>query len=212
MDVKKNKKNKPSVGFYGEPGFVSLTSSLRKMSGDDTMPTDDYVDIYKNVYDLITPDVDIESGGVIDIVDIVLKDNLRGLKVYYANGGTKTIQLEDKYLKRIIFNGLNQEIHFIVSGGSIVTIDLDELSEKYFDLKYPKKADFEILEKDVNLLNTEVTNVKEEINTIQTEISEINKKIDEGQFDINVDELEERVEIIENTLDDGVENIKWKNF
>ena len=94
--AEQNKKNiNPSVGFYDEPGFVSLTTSLRKISGDDTIPTDNYVDIYKNIYDLITPDEIHIKGGV---MDVSLTKDKKEIVIFYANDSTKTLPLEDNYL------------------------------------------------------------------------------------------------------------------
>ena len=89
------KNTKPSVGFYDEPGFVSLTTSLRKINGDDTLPTDDFVDIYKNIYDLITPDNQEIKGG---ILDITLTSDKKGEYTYTDEEGN-VLDVSDDNLK-----------------------------------------------------------------------------------------------------------------
>jgi hypothetical protein len=93
-NVAKNKKYKRPLqdGFYSEPGFVSLTSKLREISGDNTVPTGNYVDIFTDIKDMVTPDVNYKAGGVIDI-DI--NEDKTELVITYANGETKKLSIDD---------------------------------------------------------------------------------------------------------------------
>lgn len=123
-----SKKNKPQVGFYEEPDFVSLTTTLRNISGDDTIPTDAYVDIQKDIYDLITPDAQTTKGGVIDLTLTNDKDNLI---VFYHDGTNKTIPITDKALYQAYFDNINYLIYLVFKDGSNLKIDLTDLNQKF---------------------------------------------------------------------------------
>ena len=154
--AEQNKKNiNPSVGFYDEPGFVSLTTSLRKISGDDTIPTDNYVDIYKNIYDLITPDEIHIKGGV---VDVSLTKNKKELVIFYSNDSTKTLPLEDNYLFQTYYDDVSNLIYFVLTNGEKITLDLNFLYNQFAT----KKEILEIKE-DVKELEDTIIEIKEDI-------------------------------------------------
>ena len=157
--VEQNKKRiNPSVGFYDEPGFVSLTTSLRKISGDDTIPTDNYVDIYKNIYDLITPDEQHIKGGVLDVS---LTKNKKELIIFYANDSTKTLPLEDNYLYQVYYDNISNLIYFILTNGQKITLDLNFLYEKF-----ATKEEVEEIKENITEIQSEIINIKEDITTI----------------------------------------------
>ena len=158
MAEQKKKKINPSVGFYDEPGFVSLTTSLRKISGDDTIPTDNYVDIYKNIYDLITPDEQHIKGGVLDVS---LTKNKKELIIFYANDSTKTLPLEDNYLYQVYYDNISNLIYFILTNGQKITLDLNFLYEKF-----ATKEEVEEIKENITEIQSEIINIKEDITTI----------------------------------------------
>ncbi len=164
MAEQKKKNINPSVGFYDEPGFVSLTTSLRKISGDDTIPTDNYVDIYKNIYDLITPDEQHIKGGVLDIS---LTKDKKELVIFYANDSTKTLPLEDNYLFQVYYDNISNLIYFILTNGQKITLDLNFLYEKFATKEEVKEIKDEI----DNLTNT-IIEIKDDINTINNVFEE----------------------------------------
>jgi len=145
-----SKKNKPQVGFYEEPDFVSLTTTLRNISGDDTIPTDAYVDIQKDLYDLITPDVDTTKGGVIDLI---LSNDKTNLIVCYQDGTKKNIPITEKTLYQAYFDNISYLIYLIFKDGSQLTIDLTELNNKFAT----KEEVIQIIDKKID---TEVKNVQ----------------------------------------------------
>lgn len=187
----------PSVGFYSEPGFVSLTSSLRKISGDDTIPTDNYVDIYTNLYDLISPDVQKEHGGVIDIS--ITKDK-NTLVIFYSDNTTKEIPLQDKFLYQAYFDLNNYTIYFVLKNGEKIQLDLNDLINLF-----TTKEEF----------HTTTTEIRTEVETIKTEVTELKTEVVTREEVGTI--IEEKYEteinnIIENKLNEGVDNIKWLNF
>lgn len=126
--IKKNKR--PSVGFYGEPGFVSLSSSLRKISGDDTIPTDNYVDVYKDLYDLITPDnnTQVKFG----VLDVTLTSDKHKLVIHYSDSTTKTIELEEEnYLYQVYYDKFGKKLYFVLKNGEKINLDLEFLFELF---------------------------------------------------------------------------------
>jgi hypothetical protein len=161
--IKKN--SKPSVGFYEEPGFVSLTTSLRKISGDDTLPTDEYIDIYKNIYDLITPDEQHIKGGVLDIS---LTKDKKKLVIFYANDSTKTLPLEDNYLYQIYYDNISKLIYFVLTNGQKITLDLNFLYENF------------ATQEEVDEIKDEINNLTNTIIEIKNDINVINNIIDDG--------------------------------
>lgn len=158
MAEQKKKNINPSVGFYDEPGFVSLTTSLRKISGDDTIPTDNYVDIYKNIYDLITPDEQHIKGGVLDIS---LTKDKKELVIFYTNDSTKSLPLENNYLYQVYYDNISNLIYFILTNGQKITLDLNFLYEKFATKEEVKEIKNEI----DNLTNT-IVEIKDDINVI----------------------------------------------
>lgn len=167
MATKNNKTNRPSVGFYDEPGFVSLTTSLRKISGDDTIPTDSYVDIQKDIYDLITPDIQITKGG---IIDIILNNTKDSLIIYYADGTINTLKLNDNTLFKVYYENISNTIYFVLKDGTKLTLDLNFLLEMF---------------------------------SSKQEMIETQNK---------VNNLETKVNIIEKSLNDGIDKINWQYF
>lgn len=164
--AEQNKKNsKPSVGFYGEPGFVSLTTSLRQINGDDTLPTDSYVDIYKNIYDLITPDGNISTSGVLDIH---LSNNKKEFIIYYANDSVKKIPLEDNFLYQVYYDNISKLIYFILTNGSKITLDLNFLNDLY------------ATKEDINEIHDEINDLEKNIEEMKSNIETISNIIDEG--------------------------------
>lgn len=157
--AEQNKKNiNPSVGFYDEPGFVSLTTSLRKISGDDTIPTDNYVDIYKNIYDLITPDEIHIKGGV---VDISLTKDKKEIVIFYANDSTKTLPLEDNYLFQTYYDDVSNLIYFVLTNGEKITLDLNFLYEKF-----ATKEEVEEIKENITEIQSEIIEIKDNITNI----------------------------------------------
>lgn len=165
MVNQEKKKNKPSVGFYNEPGFVSLTSSLRKISGDETLPTDNYVDIYKDIYDLITPDGQITKSGVLDIS---LTKDKKELVIFYSNDTTKKIPLDDNFLYQVYYDNISKLIYFVLTNGSKISLDLNFLNELYATKE-------EIVE-----IHNEIDEIEKNIVEIKEDISNIELIIDDG--------------------------------
>jgi hypothetical protein len=165
MDEQNKKNSKPSVGFYDEPGFVSLTTSLRKINGDDTLPTDSYVDIYKNIYDLITPDGHISTSGVLDIS---LSNDKKEFIIYYVNDTIKKIPLEDNFLYQVYYDNISKLIYFILSNGSKITLDLNFLNDLY------------ATKEDVNEIHDEINELEKNIEEMKSNIETISNIIDEG--------------------------------
>lgn len=186
--AEQNKKNiNPSVGFYGEPGFVSLTTSLRKLSGDDTLPTDNYIDIYKNIYDLITPDEQHVKGGVIDVS---LTKDKKELVIFYANDSIKNLPLEDNYLFQVYYDNISRLVYFVLTNGTKVTLDINFLYEQF-----ATKEDVEEIQEEILEIKDDVVDIKENIEDIGDVIIE----------------LKEDITNITNIIEEGVD-IKWKNF
>lgn len=153
MAEQKKKNVNPAVGFYGEPGFVSLTTSLRKLSGDDTIPTDNYVDIYKNLYDLITPDEITLKGG---IIDINLTKDKKELVIFYSNDSIKTLPLEDNFLFKVYYDSITNLIYFVLTNGEKITLNINFLNELYATKE-------EIIE-----VQNDIVEIKEDIQEITT--------------------------------------------
>lgn len=158
MAEQKKKNINPSVGFYDEPGFVSLTTSLRKISGDDTIPTDNYVDIYKNIYDLITPDEQHIKGGVLDIS---LTKDKKELVIFYANDSTKSLPLENNYLYQVYYDNISNLIYFILTNGQKITLDLKFLYEKF-----ATKEEVEEIKENISEIQSEIIEIKDNITNI----------------------------------------------
>ena len=144
----------PQIGFESEPDFVSVSTTLRKMSGDDTVPQDAFVSVQKDLYDLITPDYDVTKGGV---VDLKLSDDKLNLIIKYGDSSQKNIPLGEKVLYQAYFDKISYLIYLIFKDGSQLTIDLNDLIDKFA--------------------------TKEDV-----------------------------VNIVNNTINKGIENIKWLNF
>lgn len=158
MAEQNKKRINPSVGFYDEPGFVSLTTSLRKISGDDTIPTDNYVDIYKNIYDLITPDEQHIKGGVLDIS---LTKDKKELVIFYSNDSTKTLPLEDNYLFQVYFDSITKLVYFILTNGQKITLDLNFLYENF-----ASKEEVEEIKENISEIQSEIIEIKDNITNI----------------------------------------------
>ena len=172
MAENKKKSITPSVGFYNEPGFVSLTTSLRKISGDDTLPTDNYVDIYKNLYDLITPDNDEFKGGVIDIS---LTKDKKELVIFYDNNTNKKLPLEDNFLFQIYYDNISKLIYFILTNGQKITLDLGFLKEQY-----ATKDEVIEIQNDIIEINEEIENINVNVENINKNITNIENMLDDG--------------------------------
>ena len=207
--AEQNKKNiNPSVGFYDEPGFVSLTTSLRKISGDDTIPTDNYVDIYKNIYDLITPDEIHIKGGV---VDISLTKDKKEIVIFYANDSTKTLPLEDNYLFQTYYDDVSNLIYFVLTNGEKITLDLNFLYDQF-----ATKEEILEIKEDIVELQEDFINIQEDVKDIKTDIvdvTEVAKEVKDGVKDLKstITEIKEDIDIINNIFEEGVD-VKWKNF
>lgn len=145
------KNTKPSVGFYDEPGFVSLTTSLRKISGDDTLPTDEYIGIYKNLYDLITPDNQEIKGG---ILDITLTSDKKEIVIFYGNDSIKKLPLEDNFLYQVYYDKFSKLVYFVLTNGSKISLDFNFLNELY------------ATKEEINNLTNSIIEIKDEINII----------------------------------------------
>lgn len=165
MAEQTKKNSKPSVGFYGEPGFVSLTTSLRKINGDDTLPTDDYVDIYKNIYDLIIPDNQEIKGG---ILDITLTSDKKELVIFYGNDSVKKLPLEDNFLYQVYYDKISQLVYFVLTNGSKISLDFSFLNELYATKE-------EIIE-----IHNEINEIEKNIEDIKDNITMISDIIDDG--------------------------------
>ncbi len=159
------KNTKPSVGFYDEPGFVSLTTSLRKINGDDTLPTDDFVDIYKNIYDLITPDNQEIKGG---ILDITLTSDKKEIVIFYANDSIKKLPLEDNFLYQVYYDKISQLVYFVLTNGSKISLDFNFLNDLYATKE-------EIIE-----IHNEINEIEKNIEDIKDSITMISDIIDDG--------------------------------
>lgn len=204
MAEQKSKRKHPSVGFYDEPGFVSLTTSLRKISGDDTIPTDKYVDIYKDLYDLITPDT-IKSG----VADITLSSNKRQMVIFYVNGTQKRLPLDDYVISQIYFDKFTKKVIFVFNNGERIDLDLNFLYE-LFPTKEEVTTEFTSIREEMKTISKEIEVVKEEVNTVVEEkITEIAGPIIEEKLGTEIDKIIE--EKIEETFNDGLD-VKWKNF
>ena len=216
MAEQKNKKRiNPSVGFYSEPGFVSLTSSLRKISGDDTIPTDKYVDIYKDLYDLITPDEVTTLGGV---VDVLLAKDKKTLLIQYANESQKTLTLEDNALFQVYYDNSNKLIYFVLNNGSKVTLDLNFLEEQFATKVEVNEIKNEIKELTTNVNNIEVqvTKNKNDIKELTTNTNNITIQVTENKNDIteienDIVNIENKIIEIENIIEEGT-NVMWKEL
>lgn len=199
MAKQTNVRKRPSVGFYGEPGFVSLTTSLRKISGDDTIPTDKFVDIYKDLYDLITPDA-VKSG----ISNIELSENKKKLIITYTDGTQKKLPLDEYVIVNTYFDKISSKAYFVFNNGEKFDLDLSELFELF-----ATKEDIVV--------------IREEFNTIvEEQITEIAGPLIEEKFGTEIEKIvEEKInteietiieEKVEETFNDGITTIKWVNF
>ena len=199
MAKQANVRKRPSVGFYGEPGFVSLTTSLRKISGDDTIPTDKFVDINKDLYDLITPDT-VKSG----ISNVELSENKKKLIITYTDGTQKKLPLDEYVITNVYFDKFSTKAYFIFNNGDKLDLDLSEL----FNLFATKE---------------DLANIKEDINIIvEEQITEIAGPLIEEKFGDEIERIvEEKItteietiieEKVEETFNDGITTIKWVNF
>ena len=200
MAKENNKKNALSVGFYEEPGFVSLTTSLRKLSGDDTIPAGNYVDVYKNMYDLITPDKEptIVTSG---IVDINFNRSTNELIIKYANDTTKTLPLEDDFLFNVFYDNINKSIIFVLKNGTQIPLDIKFLIENY-----ATKEEVNEIKKNITIIQNNIDDINNNIeNIVQNEIDEI---VEEKINEIIQENLQEE---IENVLDNkGVDSVNWQ--
>ena len=225
MAEQTNKRKRPSVGFYGEPGFVSLTTSLRKLSGDDTIPTDNYVDIYKDLYDLITPDT-IKSG----VSDITLSTNKRKLVIFYVDGTQKKLPLDDYVISNIYFDKISKKAYFVFTNGEKVELDLNDLYET-FATKEEVNVEINVIKEELSSVTENIITIREEIPSIietkfQEEVTTLIEEKFEKEIETIIDnKINEEIEVIienkineeidsliDNKLEDGVTNIKWVNF
>jgi methyl-accepting chemotaxis protein len=170
MAEQKKKKITPSVGFYSEPGFVSLTTSLRKVSGDDTIPADEYVDIYKNIYDLITPDEDISTAG--GVIDVKLKKDTNELIVYYSDDTYHAIALEDDYIIQVFYDSVSNLVYFITKKGEKITLDLGFLRNQF-----ATKSELKALQNEVVGLQSTVTELQDAVKNAESTIGEVQETV-----------------------------------
>ena len=166
--AEQKKKFNPSVGFYSEPGFVSLTTSLRKLSGDDTIPTDKYVDINKDLYDLITPDEPVISGG---IVDINLGKDKKSLIISYANDSHKTLTIDDNYIFQVYYDNILKLIYFVLKNGAKLTLDVNFLYEQF-----ATKKEVEIVQEEIDEIQKDITNIENTLVEIEENVTNIIEK------------------------------------
>lgn len=195
MATQKNKRG-PSVGFYSEPSFVSLNTTLRKLSGDETLPTDKYVDIYKDLYDLINPDDRHDTSGVVDINLTIDKNKL---VILYSDNTTKEIVLTDDYLYRVYYDNISKLVYFVLKNGEKITLDLNFLFDQF--------ASKEELEQIKNEVSEELNSFKEEVKILIDEtIGDEIETIVENKFKTEINQT------IEQKFQEGVTDIKWKSF
>ena len=130
MAINNKKKNiQPYSGYYDESSFVSLVSSLREVSGDETPLTDEYVGLNRNIYDMITPDIVSMNEGV---TGIQYDTSTNALIINYSNGTSNQIILTDNFLSNAIYLNDEKKARFIMGNGSSIDMDLSQVTEDYF--------------------------------------------------------------------------------
>ena len=172
MAQQKKKSVSPAIGFYEEPDFVSLTTSLRNISDDKTLPSDEYVDMYKNLYDLIIPEEKESAGGVIDIQ---LSEDKTQLIIFYHEKTTNIIQLSDTFLYYASFSVKTCTAYFVRKNGETLELDLNALKDIFITYEEARK----IIQEEIRNIyiedNREI--IKEEVrNVFGEESREIIKK------------------------------------
>lgn len=130
MAVNNKKKNiQPYSGYYDESSFVSLVSSLRDASGDETPLKDEYVELNRNIYDMITPDIVSMNEGVTGIQYDTSKN---ALIINYSNGTSNQIILTDNYLSNAVYLDSEKKARFIMGNGTSIDMDLSSVTKDFY--------------------------------------------------------------------------------
>ncbi len=170
MAVNNKKKNiQPSSGYYDESSFVSLVSSLRDVSGDETPLNSEYVELNRNIYDMITPDIVSMNEGVVGIQYDTSKN---ALIINYSNGAKDAIVLTDNYLANAVYLEDEKKARFFI-GGNNATIDMD-LSSITNDY-YTKKEVEDKIDMDLSSMTQNYYTKEEVENKIDADLSSITK-------------------------------------
>lgn len=120
------KNNGPKMGFYDEVVFTPLIDTLRDDSSDNTPLTDNYVGLYRNVYDMISSDDDKL------ISNLKYNPKTNSFLITYADGSTETVTLFDNYLLTASYSYLSGIATFVLNNGDLVKLDLNDLKKQYY--------------------------------------------------------------------------------
>lgn len=116
----------PKMGFYDEVEFTPLIETLRGESSDNTPLTDNYVGLYRNVYDMISSDDDKI------ISNLKYDSSTNSFIITYADGTTETVTLFDKYLLTASYSYLSGEATFVLNNGDLVKLNLNDLKKQFY--------------------------------------------------------------------------------
>ncbi|MBR6517586.1 MAG: hypothetical protein IKT40_12215 [Bacilli bacterium] len=153
-----NKNSVPKTGFYEEVTFTPLIDTLRSDSSDNTPLTDNYVGLYRNVYDMISTDDD-------KLISNLKYDSKRHVFIItYIDGSTETVTLFDNYLLTASYNHIDGIATFVLNNGDLIKLDLN-------DLKNQISGGTEIVEK--------VDEIDSKVEAIDTKISDLESKVEE---------------------------------
>ena len=195
--------------------FVSLTTSLQRMSEDDTTQPNQYVDIYKNLYDLITPSDAVEFG----VKEVSLSEDKNSIVVKYTDNTIVNLDLSEKYLKRVNYISASNSLGFIFedSNEPRLTVKLDELTEQYVskaefeELVLTKLQDrFDNINNKINELGTKVESLESGLTNVQDSIIGLDNNFTNIQSNVEnnseaIAQIQLYFETIQNKVD-GIEN------
>lgn len=122
----KSKNNIPKNGFYGETSFTPLIDKWRNDSSDNTPLTDNYVGLYRNVYDMIS------SDNEKTILNLKYDPTTNSFILTYADGSTEIVTLFDNYLLTASYSYSSGLATFVLNNGDIVKLDLNELKNEFY--------------------------------------------------------------------------------
>jgi hypothetical protein len=164
-----NRKGTPNGGFYEEVSFKPLIDTLRNESLDDTPLNDNYVGLYRNVYDMISYDEDKT------IKKLKFDSTTNSFIITYSDGSIETVTLFDSYLLTASYSHLSGVATFVLNNGEIVKLDLNELKSQFASTKE--------IEDKVNELSEKVDNCNNSINNISVKVDNLETKIDNTIID-----------------------------
>lgn len=189
------------VDEYNEEGdFSSITTNLRKQSSDTTPLTDNFVSFYRNVVDMIDGDDDGSHGKISNVESVTLEDGSQVLKITYADGTTKTIADNDKYIDNVTYE--NGSIILKRNDGASYAINLGAqyYTKAEVDSQVSSKVENAVEEK----LDSSIEEMVEEKITSKVE-DVVDEKIDSSIEDLVNQKVEEALEQEDNSN-------KWEKF